>query len=113
MCFLQSAAASAAAKAKEKKQKQAAAAAAAQAGGAESLVKLKSIVPHEISMEQQIYFKEITEACILTDEKKRTEALNSLTTDPGLHQLLPRFIIFISEGVCCSYLLSFVCLLLY
>lgn len=27
------------------------------------------------------------------------EALNSLQIDPGLHQLLPRFIIFISEGV--------------
>lgn len=50
-------------------------------------------------MEQQIYFKEITEACVGSDEQKRTEALNSLSTDPGLHQLLPRFIIFISEGV--------------
>lgn len=27
------------------------------------------------------------------------EALSSLTTDPGLHQLLPRFSTFIAEGV--------------
>lgn len=65
----------------------------------ENLVKLKSLLPHDLSMEQQIYFKEITEACVGSDEQKRTEALNSLSSDPGLHQLLPRFIIFISEGV--------------
>lgn len=65
----------------------------------ESLVKLKSLIPHDLSVEQQIYFKEITEACVGSDEQKRTEALNSLSTDPGLHQLLPRIILFISEGV--------------
>lgn len=65
----------------------------------ENLVKLKTLVPHDLSVEQQIYFKEVTEACVGSDEHKRTEALNSLSTDPGLHQLLPRIILFISEGV--------------
>lgn len=71
----------------------------------ESLVKLKSLISHDLSIEQQIYFKEVTEACVGSDEQKRTEALNSLSTDPGLHQLLPRIILFISEGVS-SYFLS-------
>ena len=62
-------------------------------------LKVKSILPHDLSIEQQIYFKEITEACVGNDENKRSEALNSLANDPGLHQLLPRFILFISEGV--------------
>ena len=61
--------------------------------------KLKPILPHDLSLEQQIYYKEITEACVGNDETKRSEALNSLSNDPGLHQLLPRFILFISEGV--------------
>jgi len=65
----------------------------------ENLVKLKSLMPHDLSVEQQIYFKEVTEACVGSDEQKRTEALNSLSTDPGLHQLLPRLILFIVEGV--------------
>lgn len=38
----------------------------------ESLVKLKHLVPHDLSMEQQFYFKEITEACVGADEQKRT-----------------------------------------
>lgn len=65
----------------------------------ENLVKLRSLIPHDLSIEQQIYFKEITEACVGSDELKREEALNSLKHDPGLHQLLPRIILFISEGV--------------
>lgn len=65
----------------------------------ENMVKLKSLIPHDLSVEQQIYFKEVTEACVGSDEQKRTEALNSLSSDPGLHQLLSRLILFISEGV--------------
>lgn len=38
----------------------------------ESLVKIKSLVPHDLSVEQQIYFKEITESCVGSDEQKRT-----------------------------------------
>ena len=61
--------------------------------------KFKPLVTHELSVEQQLYFKEITEACVGSFEQKRTEALHSLASDPGLYQLLPRFATFISEGV--------------
>ena len=32
----------------------------------------------ELSVEQQLYYKEITEACVGSDETRRSEALNSL-----------------------------------
>jgi transcription initiation factor TFIID subunit 6 len=38
----------------------------------ENIVKLKSLEPHDLSVEQQIYFKEVTEACVGSDEQKRT-----------------------------------------
>ncbi|ESO95221.1 hypothetical protein LOTGIDRAFT_175212 [Lottia gigantea] len=63
------------------------------------MVKLKDISTHELSVEQQLYYKEITEACVGSDETRRSEALQSLATDPGLHQMLPRYSSFISEGV--------------
>ncbi|XP_066910948.1 transcription initiation factor TFIID subunit 6-like [Clytia hemisphaerica] len=61
--------------------------------------KCKPLVTHELSVEQQMYYKELTEASVGSIETKRTEALQSLSNDPGLYQLLPRFITFISEGV--------------
>ncbi len=33
------------------------------------------------------------------DEQRRGEALNSLGSDPGLHQLVPRLVLFVAEGV--------------
>ncbi|XP_073255065.1 transcription initiation factor TFIID subunit 6-like [Porites lutea] len=59
----------------------------------------KPQVTHELSVEQQLYYKEITEACVGSCESRRAEALQSLSTDPGLYQMLPRFSTFISEGV--------------
>lgn len=61
--------------------------------------KFKPLITHELSVEQQLYYKEVTEACVGSLEQRRTEALQSLATDPGLYQLLPRFATFISEGV--------------
>lgn len=61
--------------------------------------KFKPLVTHELSVEQQLYYKEITEACVGSNEIKRTEALQSLASDTGLYQLLPRFVTFIAEGV--------------
>lgn len=100
--------------------------------GAPLRLKPRSI--HELSVEQQLYYKEITEACVGSCEAKRAvrtcfsppgafllsgvpgipphlcppaslapsplqEALQSIATDPGLYQMLPRFSTFISEGV--------------
>lgn len=62
-------------------------------------VKVKQLATHELSVEQQLYYKEITEACVGSDDSRRAEALQSLSSDPGLHQMLPRLCTFISEGV--------------
>lgn len=62
-------------------------------------VHVKQLATHELSVEQQLYYKEITEACAGPDEGRRVEALQSLAMDPGLHEMLPRICTFISEGV--------------
>ncbi|KAG7155609.1 Transcription initiation factor TFIID subunit 6-like [Homarus americanus] len=62
-------------------------------------VKVKQLATHELSAEQQLYYKEITEACVGSDEPKRGEALHSLAFDPGLHQMVPRLCTFIAEGI--------------
>lgn len=62
--------------------------------------KLKPLQAHSLSLEQQLYYKEITEACIgLASDSKCQEALGSLSTDPGLYQLMPQFTSFINEGI--------------
>ncbi len=62
--------------------------------------KLKPLQAHALSQEQQLYYREITDACIRVGaETKWQEALNSLSTDPGLYQLLPQFTSFINEGI--------------
>lgn len=62
-------------------------------------VRLKEAATHELCIEQQHYFVEITDACVGSDELRRVEALTSLATDPGLSQMVPRLCMFISEGV--------------
>ena len=76
-------------------------------------VKLKPLVTHELSVEQQLYYKEITEACVGSSETRRAEALQSLASDPGLYQMLPRFSAFISEGVKINVVQSNLALLIY
>ncbi|KAL7034203.1 hypothetical protein ACKWTF_007898 [Chironomus riparius] len=62
-------------------------------------VHIKQLAQHELSVEQQYYYKEITEACVGADEGRRAEALQSLSCDPGIHEMLPRMCTFIAEGV--------------
>ncbi|XP_001599379.2 transcription initiation factor TFIID subunit 6 [Nasonia vitripennis] len=62
-------------------------------------VHVKQLATHELSVEQQLYYKEITEACVGSDEAKRVEAFQSLSADPGLHEMLARMCTFIAEGV--------------
>jgi len=62
-------------------------------------VNVKQLTAHELSVEQQLYYKEITEACVGSEEGRRAEAFQSLASDPGLHQMLPRLCTFIAEGV--------------
>uniref|UniRef100_A0A2K6DJI8 Transcription initiation factor TFIID subunit 6 n=1 Tax=Macaca nemestrina TaxID=9545 RepID=A0A2K6DJI8_MACNE len=79
--------------------------------GAPLRLKPRSI--HELSVEQQLYYKEITEACVGSCEAKRAEALQSIATDPGLYQMLPRFSTFISEGVRVNVVQNNLALLIY
>uniref|UniRef100_A0A667Z9I2 Transcription initiation factor TFIID subunit 6 n=1 Tax=Myripristis murdjan TaxID=586833 RepID=A0A667Z9I2_9TELE len=77
------------------------------------LMRLKPRSTHELSVEQQLYYKEITEACVGSCEAKRAEALQSIATDPGLYQMLPRFSTFISEGVRVNVVQNNLALLIY
>lgn len=76
-------------------------------------VQVKPLATHELSVEQQLYYKEITEACVGSIEPKRTQALNSLAQDPGLHQMLPRLCTFISGGVKVNVVHNNLALLIY
>eukprot|EP00026_Physarum_polycephalum_P005691 Phypoly_transcript_05726.p1 GENE.Phypoly_transcript_05726~~Phypoly_transcript_05726.p1 ORF type:complete len:428 (+),score=90.24 Phypoly_transcript_05726:605-1888(+) len=60
---------------------------------------VKPIVKHVLSKEMQLYFEKITAAIKGKDEEIIEAALNSLRSDPSLHQLLPYFTQFISDKV--------------
>ncbi|GMR63077.1 hypothetical protein PMAYCL1PPCAC_33272, partial [Pristionchus mayeri] len=51
-----------------------------------------------LSVEQQTYYKEIVEACVGMDDRKRQEALTSLEMDTGVQALLPRFALYIFDA---------------
>ncbi|XP_039964166.1 transcription initiation factor TFIID subunit 6 isoform X1 [Bactrocera neohumeralis] len=76
-------------------------------------VHVKQLATHELSVEQQLYYKEITEACVGSDEPRRGEALQSLASDPGLHEMLPRMCTFIAEGVKVNVVQNNLALLIY
>lgn len=76
-------------------------------------VHVKQLATHELSVEQQLYYKEITEACVGSDEGRRAEALQSLASDPGLHEMLPRMCTFIAEGVKVNVVQNNLALLIY
>ncbi|XP_056642753.1 transcription initiation factor TFIID subunit 6 [Diorhabda sublineata] len=76
-------------------------------------VEIKQLATHELSVEQQLYYKEITEACVGSDEARRAEALQSLASDPGLHEMLPRMCTFIIEGVRVNVVQNNLALLIY
>uniref|UniRef100_A0A6M2DI21 Transcription initiation factor TFIID subunit 6 n=1 Tax=Xenopsylla cheopis TaxID=163159 RepID=A0A6M2DI21_XENCH len=76
-------------------------------------VHVKQLATHELSVEQQLYYKEITEACVGSDETRRAEALQSLACDPGLHEMLPRMCTFIAEGVKVNVVQNNLALLIY
>jgi transcription initiation factor TFIID subunit 6 len=65
---------------------------------------VKPLVKHVLSKELQLYFNKVIQA--LTNQNAddealhlRQAALSSLRSDPGLHQLVPYFIQFISEQI--------------
>uniref|UniRef100_A0A915C3V6 Transcription initiation factor TFIID subunit 6 n=3 Tax=Parascaris univalens TaxID=6257 RepID=A0A915C3V6_PARUN len=76
-------------------------------------VQIKTMATHALSVEQQLFFKEITEAIMGSDDARRTEALHSLQTDAGIQVLLPRFSLAIAEGVRCNIVHHNLAILIY
>jgi hypothetical protein len=54
---------------------------------------------HELSIEQQLYFKSLTESCFNGTDKQRTDAFHCLASDAALQPLVPRLLLFISKGI--------------
>jgi transcription initiation factor TFIID subunit 6 len=74
----------------------------ANAAGGDQAVKVKPLVKHILSKEQVMYFEHVKLAITRIDEADHRllkAALTSLSTDAGLHQLLPYFTQFISDEV--------------
>ncbi|WEW56093.1 histone H4-like TAF Taf6, SAGA complex subunit [Emydomyces testavorans] len=63
-------------------------------------VTMKPLVKHILSKELQLYFEKVCSAFLdESNEEYRLSAFASLKEDPGLHQLVPYFVQFISEKV--------------
>ena len=56
-------------------------------------------LPHELSIEQQLYFKSLTESCFSGTDQQRIDAWHCLACDAALQPLLPRLLLFISKGI--------------
>ncbi|KAF8383137.1 taf-6.2, partial [Pristionchus pacificus] len=59
----------------------------------------RTLTTHSLSLEQQVFFKEVVESVIGHDADRRNEALHCLQTDRGLQSMAPRFVLTIVEGV--------------
>jgi len=64
-----------------------------------SSVIVKPLVKHVLSKELQLYFEKTTSAIKSGVQQSVNASIQSLTNDPGLHQLMPYFAQFISEEV--------------
>ena len=59
----------------------------------------QSYFAHELSIEQQLYFKSLTESCFNGTNKERTDAFYYFSSDAALQPLLPRLLLFIAKGI--------------
>ncbi|KAI9726064.1 MAG: hypothetical protein M1828_002072 [Chrysothrix sp. TS-e1954] len=67
--------------------------------GADNLA-VKPLVKHVLSRELQLYFERVCAAILdESNDEYRAAALNSIRTDPGLHQLVPYFVHWVAEKV--------------
>ncbi|KAH3673602.1 hypothetical protein WICPIJ_009719 [Wickerhamomyces pijperi] len=64
-------------------------------------IEIKPLVKHVLSKELQVYFNKVIQALSsqAEDDALKNAALSSIRSDPGLHQLIPYFIQFISEQI--------------
>ena len=60
---------------------------------------VKKIVKHSLSKEFQMYYETLTESIMGLNKNLQDAALESLTQDPGVQQLLPYFVQFIGDQV--------------
>ncbi|KAK6752602.1 hypothetical protein RB195_003801 [Necator americanus] len=75
------------------------------------LIKPSFVEP--LSVEQQIYLKEIVEACVGQDDRKRQQALQSLERDTGIQVLLPRLSRLIYTSIRCNIVHRCLSMLIY
>ncbi|KAL0477594.1 transcription initiation factor TFIID subunit 6 [Acrasis kona] len=69
------------------------------AAGATNGVELRPLVKHVLSAELQMYYEKVTEAIKGDKPLLRRACLDSMSSDPGLHQLVPYFTQFVAEEV--------------
>lgn len=67
----------------------------------EMKIDVKPLVRHVISKEMQLYFEKIVEALLSGKGDLIKTALESISEDNGIQQLLPYFIQFVTDQVCC------------
>ena len=60
---------------------------------------VKPLVSHKLSIEMQRYFEEVSRCVMGKDEEALQLALNSVSVDPGLNDLLPYFMQFVAQQV--------------
>ena len=54
---------------------------------------------HELSLEQQLYFKSLTESCFNGTDQQRADAFHCFSSDAALQPLVPRLLLFIAKGI--------------
>ncbi|CAF2545102.1 unnamed protein product [Rotaria sp. Silwood2] len=54
---------------------------------------------HELSIEQQLYFKLLTESCFNGTDQQCTDAFHCFSSDAALQPLVPRLLLFIAKGI--------------
>lgn len=68
---------------------------------------------HQLSLEQQRFFRDVLEACVGLDDKRRVEALESLQMDTGLQSLLPNISRWLAQGVYANIIQRSLAMLIY
>lgn len=56
-------------------------------------------LPHELSVEQQAYFKFLTESCFNEQNNENPDVLHRLSSDVALQPLLPRLLLFLAKTI--------------
>ncbi|CAF4806610.1 unnamed protein product [Rotaria socialis] len=60
---------------------------------------IQTCLGHELSIEQQLYFKLLTESCFNGTDKQCADAFHCFSSDAALQPLLPRLLLFIAQGI--------------